>query len=474
MRITIIGGGPGGYTAAFEAARRGCEVTLVENTALGGVCLNRGCIPTKTLRASADALTLASRLDEYGVTGCSTPSIALETVRKRKENVITILKGGLEKTCARHKVNLLRGTGRVQDAHTVVVNGENGEATVAGDAVIIATGSRVLQLPGLTFDHEYICSSDDALALSRIPQRLVIVGGGVIGCEMACIYRAFGSTVTLVEAQSRLLPLPPVDQDVSALLGREMRKQKIRALTGKTLKNVQVADGVVRGIIAPSPFLEQTAAGEAEEAVEADMVLVTVGRAPATEGLGLAGAGIAVDSRGWICVDDNLQTSVPGIYAIGDILGPDRVMLAHVASAEALCVVDGLCGTPRPMRYDAVPSAIFTAPEIGEVGLSEAQARERGIPVVCGTVQMRELGKAHAMGELPGFFKIVAEAKSGRVLGVHIAGAHASDMVAEAGLALTAGLTVRQIAETIHAHPTLAEGMYEAAHAVLHAMQATS
>ncbi len=470
MRITIIGGGPGGYTAAFEAARRGCAVTLVERDALGGTCLHRGCIPTKTLRASADALTLAARLAEYGVAVGGSPAIDLEAVRKRKEYVVSVLNGGLEKTCARLKIALLRGTGRIADAHTVVVQGKMEETTVSGDAVIIATGSRVRQLPGLPFDHEHVCSSDDALRLARLPRRLVIVGGGVIGCETACIYRAFGSEVSVIEGLDRLLPMPSVDQEVSALLQREMRKQKIRILVGRTLADVRVEKAVARGTVQPSPFVEQPTA-EGDEEIEADMVLATVGRAPAVEGLGLAEAGVAVDRGGWIVVDDTLQTSVPGIYAVGDILGPDRIMLAHVAAAEGLCVVDALCGSPRPMRYDAVPSAIFTAPEIGEVGMSEAQARAAGMEIVCGTTQMRELGKAHAMGELPGFFKIVAEAGSGRVLGAHIVGAHASDMVAEAGAALTAGLTVRQLAATIHAHPTLAEGLYEAARAACRALE---
>ena len=472
MRITVIGGGPGGYTAAFEAARRGHAVTLVENGFLGGTCLNRGCIPTKTLRSSADVLELASRLTAYGVSGCPQPEMDLAALRRRKESVINILREGLEKTCARLKVTQLRGTGRVRSAASVLVDGEDGHREVAGDAVILATGSRVLELPGLIFDHEHICSSDDALELKRIPRRLVIVGGGVIGCEMACIYRALGSEVIVIEGQDRLLPMPGIDRDVSALLGREFRKQKIRQLTGRTLAQVTVTDGTVRGVAEASPFAPEPGGKVAPETLEADMVLVTVGRSPSTGGLGLAEAGVAVDRRGWITVDERLQTSVPGIYAVGDILGPSHVMLAHVAAAEAGCVVDGLCGMPRAMRYNAVPSAIFTAPEIGAVGLDEDQARARGGRVVCGVTQMRELGKAQAMNELAGFFKIVADAENGAVLGASIVGAHATDMIAEAGLALSAGLGVRQVAESIHAHPTLAEGLGDAAAAALRGMEA--
>ena len=473
MRITIIGGGPGGYTAAFEAARRGHAVTLVENDSLGGTCLNRGCIPTKTLRSSADALALARRLADYGLDGCPQPAPVLEALRRRKENVIGILRQGLEKTCGRLGVRLVRATGRVRSAGLVLAEGSDGQEEIVGDAVIIATGSRVLELPGLPFDHTFICSSDDALDLASIPARLLIVGGGVVGCEMACIYRALGSDVTVIEGQDRLLPMPGVDEDISTLLAREFRKQKIRLLTGRTLTGVTVADGAVAGEAVPAPFAAPAASADAAAPVPlaGDMVLVTVGRLPVTEGLGLADAGVAVDARGWVMVDEGFQTSVPGIYAVGDILGPAHIMLAHAAAAEALCVVDTLCGAAHPMRYDAVPSAIFTSPEIGLVGLDEKEAARRG-KIVCGLTQMRELGKAQAMGELAGFFKIVAAADTGALLGASIVGAHASDMIAEAGLALTAGLNVRQIAATIHPHPTLTEGFAEAAAAAVRQLEA--
>ena len=320
------------------------------------------------------------------------------------------------------------------------------------------------ELPGLAFDHTHILSSDDALQLDRVPQRLIIVGGGVIGCEMAFIYRSFGAQVTVVEGQDRLLPMPSMDADVSTLLQREMKKRRISCELGRTLKDVRVEDGVVRATLTASPFVDKpTPAQQKEVPVEADMVLVTVGRCPATEGLGLAEAGIETDRRGWVVVDDALKTSLSEVYAIGDLLGPSRVMLAHVAAMEGLCVVEGLCGKPRAMCYDAVPSGVFTSPEVGSVGLSEQQARALGLDVRCVTFQMRELGKAQAMGELPGFFKLVAAADSGRLLGAHIVGAHASDLVAEAALGVANGLTLEQVAHTIHAHPTLAEGMYEAA-----------
>lgn len=463
--LIIIGAGPGGYTAAFAAARAGMSVTLVESDRLGGTCLNSGCIPTKTLKASADALDLALHLSEFGIDNSSTPSVNPAAVLARKEKTCSTLRGGLEKACARHKVTLLHGRGKIVSGQEVVVSLSDGSQTVVkGDAVLLATGSRVLELPGLPFDHQHIISSDDALNLDRVPQSLIIVGGGVIGCEMAFIYRAFGAQVTVVEGQDRLLPLPSVDADISALLQREMKKRKIDCQCQRTLSQVRVEDGRVHAVLGPSPFVQNpSAALQKEVPLTADMVLVTVGRVPNTEGLGLAEAGITTNARGWIVVNDTLETSVPHVYAIGDVLGPQQVMLAHVAAMEGLCVVNTLLGKPQAMDYSAVPSGIFTSPEIACVGLSEAQAVAQGHSVRCATFQMRELGKAQAMGELAGLCKIVCDAPTGKVLGVHIAGAHATDLIAEATLALTMGASVQDITRTIHAHPTMAEGLYEAA-----------
>jgi len=461
MKLTIIGAGPGGYTAAFAAAEKGIEVTLIDMAEIGGTCLNRGCIPTKTLRSSADAVMLAGRLPEYGVeTGPA--KICLDTIRKRKDSVIGILRTGLEKSCSRLKVRFVSGQAEVLSAKEVLVHTKDGDETVTGDAVIIASGSRVLELPGLTFDHQYVLNSDDALSLDRIPARLCIVGGGVIGCELACIYRAFGSAVTIVEGQDRVLPMPSVDKDVSTLLNRELRKLKV--MTGKTLRDLQVSDGVVHAVAATSPFVDVPAEKRTEEPIE-------VGRKSTADSLGLEKAGVATDKRGWITVDQHLMTNVPGIYAIGDILGPSHVMLAHVASMEGLCALDNILGKERAMDYSVIPSAIFTSPEIGEVGMSEAQAKESCQKVVTGTVQMRELGKAHAMGKLPGFFKVIADAESGLLLGLHVAGAHASDLVAEGGIAMEKKATIYDLAATIHAHPTLAEGIYEAARLAVRAAE---
>ena len=458
MKLTIIGAGPGGYSAAFAAAKAGVEVTLVERAKLGGTCLHTGCIPTKTLRSSADVLEMSGRLAEFGITGECALKADMPAIVNRKRKVTATLQTGLEKTCAQLKVRVVYGKAELVSAKLVRVTTAEGTEEVESDNVIIATGSSPLELPALPVDHARVLSSDDALELQAVPPSLIIVGGGVIGCELAFIYRAFGSKVTVVEGQNRVLPLPSVDEEISRLLQREMKKKGIAVELSHTVSRVTPCDGGAAVEIAPFP----TGAGDSR-VLNASAVCVTVGRVPNTAGL--AEAGIALDQRGWIVVDDTLETSVPGVYAIGDVTGPRRIMLAHMAAAEAHTAVHNILHPEKKkvQSYTVVPSAIFTSPEIGDVGLTEEQAREQGIAARSVVFQFRELGKAQAMGALSGLFKIVAEEGTGKLLGVHIAGAHASDLIAEATLALQKGCTARELFETIHAHPTLSEGLYEAA-----------
>lgn len=460
-RLTVIGGGPGGYSAAFAAARAGLEVTLAEAGSIGGTCLNSGCIPTKTLKALADALELTARLAEFGLSGsAAVPDMA--AVMNRKNKVMATLRGGLEKSCDNLKISRISGLGRIVNAQLVEVTApDGGKHEVRGDKVIIATGSKPLELPGLAFDHKYILSSDDALNLTEIPQRLLIVGGGVIGCELAFIFQAFGSEVAIVEGQDRLLPLPSIDAEISQLLQRELKKRKIAFHLGRTVKDACVESGAVQARLAPSPFSANPPKGDLE--AEADAVLVTVGRVPCTGGLGLAEAGVKVDARGWITADECLNTSVPGVYAVGDVLGPQKGMLAHVAAMEGACAAANCLGKGRKMDYSLIPSGVFTTPEIGCVGLSEAQAKEQGINFASNTFQMRQLGKMQAMGELGGICKIIADASSGGIIGAHIAGPHATDLLAEAVLAIKTKTRASDLVEIMHAHPTLAEGIFEAA-----------
>ena len=470
-RITIIGGGPGGYTAAFAAARAGAKVTLIESAAMGGTCLNTGCIPTKTIKASADAFETAHRLAEFGINGMGGAQVDMAAVIARKERVSGVLRTGLEKSCAALKITLLRGTASIEHAGLVSVDLSTGEQiTVEGDRIIIATGSSSLNLPVLPVDHKHILSSDDALTLTHVPQRLLIVGGGVIGCELAFIFRAFGTSVTIVEGQGRLLPIPSVDEEMSKLLLREAKKRGIATELNRTVSKVRVLDnGTVSATLGDSPFAAlPDASKKPDSECIADAVLVTIGRVPNTEALGLKRAGVDVTSRGWIIADSRMQTSVPGIYAIGDVLGPEKIMLAHVAAVEGLCAVANCLGKEERMDYGTVPSGIFTSPEIGSVGLSETQARANGMDIKTSVFQMRELGKAQAMGEIAGVCKLICDAGSGKLLGAHIAGPHATDLIAEAALAIRMGLTAEDVASTIHAHPTLAEGIYEAALGLVH------
>lgn len=464
--ITIIGSGPGGHIAAFEAARRGAEVTLVEKTDVGGTCLNTGCIPTKTLKSSAEALETAGKLAQFGIAAeAGTEKVSFKAdmpaVVARKERVRKVLIGGLEKTCASLNIRLIRGTAELTGDTTVRVHTSEGTEEVKSDNIILATGSSTLDLPSLPVDHKHIINSDDALNLDHVPNRMVIVGGGVIGCELAFIYRAFGAQVTIVEGLERLLPIPSVDEDMSRLLQREAKKHRIKVELAKTVKSATVVDGKVSCVLGPSPFVEG-ATGE-DTTIEADVVLVAVGRIPNIAGLNLDAAGVETDTRGWIKADEGMRTSAKSIYAIGDALGPARIMLAHVASAEGLCAVANCFDEDKALDYSVIPAGIFTSPEIGTVGLSEADAISKGFEVRSQVFQFRELGKAQAMGELPGMFKLICEKESGKILGVHIAGAHATDLIAEAALAIEKGLTAADLAHTIHAHPTLAEGLYEVA-----------
>lgn len=465
-RILVIGGGPGGYTAAFAAAKAGADVVLVEAGPMGGTCLNWGCVPTKTLRASADVLELAQRCAEFGIEGVGEACVNMAAVVARKNRVTALLRGGLEKTCATLKVRLVRGKAQLLGGTRVrVALADGGEERLEAESIILATGSRSLDLPSLPLDHTHILSSDDALELEAVPQRLVIVGGGVIGAELAFIYQSFGAKVTVVEGRERLLPLPSVDEEVSKLLLREAKKRGIRVELERTVTQVAVQpNGSVVASLGIPGGIPGDAANAGAGQVEADAVIVAVGRSTQSAGLGLEAAGVAIDSRGWIIADAAMQTSAPNVYAVGDCLGPARPMLAHVAAVEGLCAAANCLGAEQRMHYDVVPSGIFTSPEVGCVGLAEAQAKANGMAVATSLFHTRELGKAQAMGELAGFCKVVAEAGTGKVLGVHIAGAHATDLIAEATLAISMGATVADIANTIHAHPTLAEGLYEAAH----------
>ncbi|MDJ0782600.1 MAG: dihydrolipoyl dehydrogenase [Desulfosarcinaceae bacterium] len=464
-KIAILGGGPGGYVAAVRAAQRGAAVTLIEKERVGGTCLNWGCIPSKIMKTTAELISHMRQAKAYGISGAGEVAADMVALMARKEKILQTQAKGIEGLLAHHKINLIMGEGRISaPGELQVARAEGGSETVAWDKLIIATGTIPLNIPAFPFDGERILSSNDALCLTAVPSSIVIVGGGVIGCEFASILAAMGSRVTVVEALDRLLPLPSVDAACSKHLQREMKKRKIAFMVKRTVERVEKRGDDLAVTVGPSPFVdaERLTPKEREPLeIAAEKVLVCIGRSPLSGAIGLEKIGVACDERGWIVADAGLRTNVSGVYAIGDILGPERVMLAHVASAEGLVAAENATGGDAKMDYRAVPGAIFTIPEVGNVGLTEAQAREAGMDVRADSVLLRTLGKAQAMGELAGEAKLVSERGSGRILGVHIVGAHATDLIAEGGLAVHNGLTVDQVADTIHAHPTLGEAMLE-------------
>ncbi len=464
-RITIIGAGPGGYVAAVRAAQAGAEVTLIERDNVGGTCLNHGCIPSKVMITTAELLDKFRRASDFGIVTQGNIYPDMQRLMARKEKVIQDQRKGILGLLSHHKIRCLKGQGSLKSRGLAAVKQENGETIeVVWDKLILALGTEPLSIPVFPFDGENILSSNDALNLRQLPESVLIVGGGVIGCEFAFILNALGSKVIVVEALSRLLPLPSVDDDCSKVLQREMKKRNITFMVNRTVEAVEKEGDKLRVMIGTSRFAEPLSEKDKKPLTETvDKILVCVGRKPLTAHIGLEHIGLATDEKGWIPANERMETAVPGVYAVGDILGPAKIMLAHVASAEGGVAAENASGGSKIMNYDAVPSAIFTMPEIANVGLTEAQAKTLSITIRAESVLFRTVGKAQVIGEIAGQAKIVSDAESGKILGVHIIGPHASDLIAEGTLAVRTGLTVRELAETIHAHPTLAEIMPETA-----------
>lgn len=448
MRLAVIGSGPGGYVAALKAAQLGAEVCVIEDDEVGGTCLNWGCIPTKSLLASTEMYAKAKALQSFGIDlqGEVAPNIG--KMMERKNKIVGVQVKGIRGLFKSWGVTLIEGKGILLSPEKVEVEKKDGgRDVVEADRIIIATGSKPAQIPTFPFDGERILSSNDAVHIGEVPGSLLIVGAGVIGCEYAFIFRELGSEVTMVELLDRAVSTE--DEEISEILEKELKKKKIKLIKGVSVDRVEGDGGGLRASLS-----------DGSEA-KAEKILVSIGRALNTEGIGLGAVGVKKGPRGEILVDERMQTNIEGIYAVGDVTG--GILLAHVASKEGMVAAMNACGKEASMDYSTVPAGIFTHPEIGSVGLREFQARERGLKFRVGRFQFRALGKAHAMGEISGMAKIIAEEETDRVLGAHIIGPHASDLIHEVALAMNAGLTSRQIADTIHAHPTLAEGIAEAA-----------
>jgi dihydrolipoamide dehydrogenase len=450
--LIVIGSGPGGYVAAIRAAQLGMRVAVVEkDSRFGGTCLHRGCIPTKALLHTAGLLDEVRRADEFGVE-VGDSRLDLEKAHGYKSRVVDKNSQGIAYLFRKNRIEGIHGRGRLLGTNDVAVEGADGSATYSAENILIATGSVPREIPFAPSDGERILNSDHILELAHVPESLVVLGAGAVGAEFASIFTSFGAQVTIVEMLPRLLPLE--DAEISRELARAFRKRGIKSLTGAKLAGVESTDGGLRlaleGDGDPKPL-------------EAEMLLVAVGRAPVTDGLGLEEVGVETD-KGYIRVDEKMRTSAEGIYAIGDVV--PTPWLAHVASAEGILAVEQMAGLePRPLDYDHVPSVTYCDPEVGSVGLSEEQARERGHEVETGKFPFSALSKAAIIGKTGGFVKVVRDKRYDELLGVHIIGAHATDLIAEACLALRVESTTEELFRTIHAHPTLSEAMAEAAHA---------
>lgn len=463
--VIVIGGGPGGYVAAIRAAQLGLRTAVVEREALGGVCLNWGCIPSKVMKTTAELLERFRRAQEFGISFAGDIKPDMKVLMERKAKIIKDQAGGIHRLFEHHKIKYIQAAARIEGPNRIIATFKD-ESTVEipWDALILAPGSKPSGMPSFPFNGRTILSSNDALCLEELPGSLLILGGGVIGCEFAAIFAAYGVKVTVVEAMSRLLPLPSVDEVCSRVLHREMKKQKIDFILDSSIAEIEELPGKCRVTIGPSPLIFEAKAGKVKPRImEVEKVLISIGREPMTEGLGLEKLGIGTDIRNWIKADEYMATNAPDVYAVGDALGPARVMLAHVAAREGIVAAENAISGKRRMNYDVIPNAVFTVPEIACVGLSEAQAVEKGFQVRAESVLFRSMGKPHVIGEIAGEAKIVADSETGKILGIHLIGPHATELIAEGALAVQTGCTLRDLAETIHAHPTTAEIMPELA-----------
>ena len=450
--LIIIGSGPGGYVAGIRAGQLGLKVAVVEkDPKFGGTCLLRGCIPTKALLHTAAVLDEIKEAAALGIQ-VGEPTLDILKAQERKRKVVDGNSRGVEFLFKKNKVTGLHGLGRLTGPNEVEVEGPDGKTTYGARFVMIATGSVPRDLPFAPADGQKILNSDHILELEWVPKSLAVLGAGAVGTEFASIYASFGTKVTLIEMLPRILPIE--DEEVSAELEKALRKRGIKIMAGTKMNRVEPTEEGVR--------LELEKNGKVET-LDAEILLSATGRKPVTENIGLEALGIELE-RGYVKVNGLMQTAVPSIYAIGDVV--NTPWLAHVASAEGILAVEHMAGHHvKPLNYERVPSCTYCEPEVASVGLTEAKARERGYDVQVGKFPFTALGKAKIIGKTAGFVKVVREKKYDEVLGIHIIGAHATDLIAEACAILQLEGTNEELMRTIHAHPTVAEAVMEAAHA---------
>ena len=451
--VVVVGTGPGGYVAAIRCAQLGLSVAAVEDDRPGGVCLNWGCIPTKALLRNAEIVGLFQRAEEFGVTVDKWTADYAQAVQ-RSRRVADRMAKGVEFLFRKNKITFVPGTGTLKARNVVEVKGKDGVQTLEAKAIILATGSEPRSLPGVTIDEKQVISSNGAVRIEATPASLIVIGAGAVGMEFADVYGAYGVPVTVLEALPRVLPIE--DEEVSALLARVFSR---RGMTIRTGVRVQKVSPGKAGLA-----VEIEAEGKAER-LEAEQVLMAVGRASKTKGLGLEALGVATE-RGLVTVGPTMETSVKGIFAVGDMTG--RQMLAHKAMAEGVVAAEAIAGrSPHPVDYDNVPSCTYCRPQVASIGLSEAKARTNGREIAVGRFPFTANGKAVALGETEGFLKVVADKRTGEILGVHIVGSEATEMIHEFAVGRTLEATLEEIIHTIHAHPTLSEAALEATLAAL-------
>jgi dihydrolipoamide dehydrogenase len=451
--LVVIGAGPGGYVAAIRAAQLGMRVACIEkDKSLGGTCLNVGCIPSKALLDSSERFHNLAHLDVHGI-GVGDIKLDLGRMMARKTKVVKTLTTGIKGLFRKNAVESITGTARVLAAGRVAVDEGGAIRELSATHILIATGSVPIELPSLPFDGDRVLSSTEALTLPEVPKKLLVVGAGAIGLELGSVWSRLGAEVHVVEFLDRIVP--GSDAEAARLLHKSLEKQGLTFALQTTAKAVRRIDGGIA--------VDLESGGETR-VHECDRVLVAVGRRPYIEGLGLGDVDVAVDARGRIVVDEHYRTSVAGIYAVGDVIpGP---MLAHKAEEEGIAAVERMAGRAGHVNYDAIPSVVYTAPELAGVGMTEEQARATGREIAVGTFPFLANGRARCMDETDGMAKVIADAATDRILGIHIVGAHASDVIAEAAVAMEFGASAEDIGRSVHAHPTLPEALKEAALAV--------
>ncbi len=439
--LAIIGSGPGGYITAIRAAKLGIETTVVEKGHLGGVCLNWGCMPTKSLFHLAQTLDYVKKADAIGI-NIKDYEVDFKKVMERKDTVVNILRKSIGSHFKKNNINLIKGEAKLVSENKIDIEGQSLEAK----NIIIATGSSPSQIPPFDFSKEGILTNRKVLSLQSLPSSMLVVGGGVIGSEFANIFSTLGTKVTIIEILPTILAAE--DDDVSGLMASVFKDKGIEVLTDSTVESVEGKDG---------SFVCKTKGGKE---IKAEKILVSVGRKPNTENIGLEEVGVKTDSKGYIKANSKLQTNIENIYAIGDAIG--GYQLAHVASSEGKIAVENILGKDKSIDYNSVPYAVFTMPEIGVVGLTEKKAKKEGINIKIGKFPFTHNGKAFIDNETEGFVKIITLEDTGEILGAHAIGPKASDIIHEAVVAMKGELPIDYIAETIHAHPTIAESMLEA------------